>query len=95
MIIRINVFVGEEGFDYILIRNRFGILLFSFFWLDFYGGIKPFLSSTKVSLEGHFKYLFFILDLSISALISCLVIKGNYFHGPYFALKVHVYQPHL
>ena len=82
MIYRMKDFVREEGFDRIpelfvaaisLDKNGFEILLFSF--LRFLQRFLAFFSSKKCYLEGHFEYLFFILNLSIIALFSFFEIS--------------------
>ena len=79
MIVRMNVFVREEGFGcipelfvaYHMHRgNRCEILLFVFL-------ARFSLFSTKK--RGHFRHLFLILDLSLIALFICLAIKGVLF----------------
>ena len=95
MLIRTKVFVREEGFEYIQdclsaarslkktdLKYYFLTLL-----VRFLQRCVAFFSSKKFSLEGHFKCLFFILDLSIIALFSCLVIKGALFPRTIFYFK--------
>ena len=95
MLIRTKVFVREEGFEYIQdclsaarslkktdLKYYFLTLL-----VRFLQRCVAFFSSKTFSLEGHFKCLFFILDLSITALFSCLVIKGALFPRTIFYFK--------
>ena len=100
MIITVKVFVREERFDYIGLTTSQNCLLvarsfeetdlkycFLAFLVRFLQRLLAFFSSKKFFLEGHFKYLFLILDLSIIALFSCLVIKGALFPRTIFCFK--------
>ena len=54
-----------------------------------------FCSSKKLSPEGHLEYLFFVLDLFIIALFSCLVIKGALFPRNLFCVRGACLSDHI